>query len=274
MNKIFKSFKSSPKYSIKWNNYFNIYENLISKYKNKKITLVEIGVGDGGSLFMWRSFFGNKCRVIGIELNPEAKKLKKNGFEIYIGDQSDKKFWKKFYKKVGKIDLLIDDGGHTNIQQITTLVESFKNIRDGGMIIIEDTHTSFMKKKGFGNPSKYSLINFSSSIIENLHRRNPNLIKKMNDFSKKIHSIEYFDSIVVFKINSKECKKTKNLQNNILLRKYFDDYRYKKNINLNETKKQTSKIKSFIKNKISKRSVPYKIYEKILISKYYNLLKK
>ena len=109
MSKIVKFFKSSPRYSIKWNNYFEIYENIFKKYVNKKITFVEIGIGNGGSLFMWRKFFGNKAKIIGIELNPDAKKLEKHGFEIYIGDQANPSF-EKFYKKIGKIDILLDDG--------------------------------------------------------------------------------------------------------------------------------------------------------------------
>ena len=84
MSKIVKFFKSSPRYSIKWNNYFEIYENIFKKYENKKIKFVEVGIGNGGSLFMWRKFFGNKAKIIGIELNPDAKILEKYVFEIYI----------------------------------------------------------------------------------------------------------------------------------------------------------------------------------------------
>ena len=135
MKKLLKYFKSSPKYSIKWNNYFGIYENIFKKYINKKITFVEVGIGSGGSLFMWRKFFGSKARIIGIELNPEAKKLERYGFKIFIGDQSDAKFWKTFYKKIGKIDVLVDDGGHRNIQQITSVMETLNNIKYGGKII-------------------------------------------------------------------------------------------------------------------------------------------
>jgi len=153
MKKLFKSFRTAPKYSIKWNNYFEIYENIFKKFVNKKITFVEIGIGDGGSLFMWKNFFGKKARIIGIELNPEAKKLEKFGFEIFIGNQSDPLFWRQFYNKVGKIDILLDDGGHKNIQQITSFMESYKFINPNGLIAIEDTHTSYMKKKGFNNPS-------------------------------------------------------------------------------------------------------------------------
>jgi len=272
VKKIFKSFKASPKYTIKWSNYFEIYEKLFKKFLNQKLTFVEIGVGNGGSLFMWKNFFGNKARIIGIELNPDAKKLEKFGFEIFIGDQADPLFWKKFYQKVGKIDILLDDGGHANLQQITTLVESINFIKPGGMIIIEDTHTSFMRDKGFKNPSKFSLINFTTLLIENIHRRNPMLKKEINFFSRKIQSIEYYDSIVVINISKNKLTKSKNLENNVKLRNLFDDFRYKKEKNIS-THKNDNIFLNLIKQKISKRSYLYRIYENSVIKKYIKLLK-
>ena len=56
--------------------------NIFSKYRNKEITFIEIGVLNGGSLFMWRDYFGPHARIIGIDLNPEIK-VGKDGFEIY-----------------------------------------------------------------------------------------------------------------------------------------------------------------------------------------------
>ena len=77
-------------------------KKLFSKYRDKKITFVEIGVLSGGSLFMWRNYFGKDARIIGVELNSEAKKFEKDGFEIFIGNQSDENFWKDFLKKLAK----------------------------------------------------------------------------------------------------------------------------------------------------------------------------
>ena len=273
MKNLKKSFKSSPKYSIKWSNYFEIYENLFKRFINKKITLVEVGIGNGGSLFMWRNYFGKKAKIIGIELNPEAKKLEKKGFKIFIGDQSNPDFWKKFYKKIGKIDILIDDGGHTNLQQITTLMESVNHINYDGMIIVEDTHTSFMNNKGFKNPSRFSFINFTSSLVEILHRRNPMIKKEPNYLSKKINSIEYYDSVVVINMAKKELIKSNNLENNKKLRIYFDDFRFKKE-SINENSKKGNFFLNYIKKKISKRSYLYRIYENNIIKKNLKIIKK
>ena len=258
MKKLIKSFKNAPKYSIKWSNYFEIYENLFKKFVNKKITFVEIGIGNGGSLFMWKKFFGKNARIIGIELNPDAKKLEKFGFEIFIGDQSDPFFWKKFYKKVGKIDVLLDDGGHKNIQQITSFMESYNNINQNGIIVVEDTHTSYMKKKGFKNPSNYSFINFCNLIIENLHRRNPSANKSLNILSKKVDSIYFYDSIVSINFGQfKKLNQTRLLENNKKLRNYFIDFRHKGNFIKTINKFE----KSF--GKIDESSITYKLIRKL-----------
>ncbi len=81
---------------------------------------------------MWRDFLGDKARIIGIDLNPEAVKWQKFGFEIYIGDQSDFQFWNEFYESVGNVDVILDDGGHKNHQQMTTILASTAHINNGG----------------------------------------------------------------------------------------------------------------------------------------------
>ena len=56
----FSAYKKSPYRSIKHTTYFSVYDHLFSKFRNKKIVFVEIGVLAGGSLFMWRNFLDQK----------------------------------------------------------------------------------------------------------------------------------------------------------------------------------------------------------------------
>ena len=221
-NKLFQIYKNLKYVTLKCDTYFHAYEEMFHKYIGKKITFVEIGVLQGGSLFMWREYFGKDARIIGIDLHPNAKQLEKHGFEIFIGSQSDVNFWKDFYAKVGKIDILLDDGGHVNDQQIITISESVNNVNDGGIIVTEDTHTSYFKK--FGNPSKYSLINYSKYLIDVVNSRFVEAkIKTNNDFRKKIYSISFYESFVAFKINSKKCiDATKLMNSGEHMYKFFD----------------------------------------------------
>ena len=195
-SKVYESFLKSPYSSLKVSTYFNVYDQLLSKYRDKSIVFLEIGILDGGSLFMWRDFFGPQARIIGVDLNPDAKKWEKEGFEIFIGDQSSAEFWKNTLNKIGKLDIVLDDGGHTYEQQIMTTESVIPFINDEGIIIIEDCHTSYMKKFGF---KKLSFINYAKHLIDNINKRYAEFNSKTSE--KRIWSIQFFESIVALHIN-------------------------------------------------------------------------
>jgi len=213
-----KLFYSSKLQSTKLSSYFEVYNKLFKPYVKRPITFVEVGVYGGGSLNMWKKYFHPKSRIIGIDLNPEALKLRSKGFEIFIGDQGDSNFWMELFKKIGKIDILLDDGGHTDAQQIQTLISAIPQINSGGIIAIEDVHASYLTE--FGNPSKYSFINYCKKIIDVMNYRYINLKNFNNDqnkifklFQKNIFSINFFESFIVFHIDGKKCINSKILRN-------------------------------------------------------------
>ena len=205
-------FYSSKNKSTKWKKYFPIYEKLFERYRNEEITFVEIGVLDGGSLEIWKKYFGKKSRIIGIDSNPECKKFENQDHEIFIGSQSDPKFWHNFYNQIGHVDIMLDDGGHTNDQQIITLIESIKYIKDGGLHVVEDVHSSYQKH--YGNPYKYSFINFSKKTIDDINSTFPNNKNFYYSLKKSIYSVEFFESIVAFKIDKKLCDQNTLIENN------------------------------------------------------------
>ena len=257
-SQLFKHFKNSEYRSLKHTNYFYVYDNLFKNFINKNKIFVEVGVSNGGSLFMWKNFFGPNARVIGIDFNPTAKKWEKYGFEIYIGNQADPEFWKSFYEKVGKIDILVDDGGHTNAQQIQTLHNSYNNINDGGIIVMEDVHTSYFKE--FGNPSAYSFINFSYNIVNKINNRF--FDKRYNfNYQDRIHKVEFYESLVVFHIDFEKCKKSEPIDNNGKALN-ADDYRLM-DIKIFST---VDKLKKLLRKIFSE-----KIY--LSLKKYYSLFK-
>ena len=44
-------------------------------------------------------FVGADARIIGIDMNPAAVKWRQEGFEIFIGSQSDPNFWDNLSQK-------------------------------------------------------------------------------------------------------------------------------------------------------------------------------
>jgi hypothetical protein len=209
---IYQSYMRSPYLSRKHSSYFRAYTELFERYRNTDVTFVEIGVMDGGSLFMWRDYLGPKARIIGIELNPRAKRWQQDGFEIFIGSQSDPKFWQSFFKSVGPVDVVLDDGGHTFDQQIFTVHSCIPNVRDGGMIVVEDTHTSYYRE--FGYPSKYSFIEWTKRLIDNINSRSQSVDVSRLPYKRGIYSITIFESMVCFSIRPRECHDSHSTSNN------------------------------------------------------------
>ena len=94
----------------------------------------------GGSLEMWRQYFGEGCHIYGVDIAEVCKEYDDEHTTIFIGDQEDRSFWGKFKIKVPRVDILIDDGGHTIGQQIVILEEMLPHIHPGGIYLCEDIH--------------------------------------------------------------------------------------------------------------------------------------
>lgn len=115
------------------------------------MTILEIGVFKGGSLQMWKHYFdaaNHNVKVYGIDINPDCKALEEENIEIFIGSQEDREFLRSVKEQIGKVDILIDDGGHTMDQQIITFEELFDLVSEDGIYLCEDLHTSYMEAYG------------------------------------------------------------------------------------------------------------------------------
>ena len=182
----------------KWEHYFEVYDRYFSKYRNTEVIFVEIGVYQGGSLQMWKQYFGPKAKIYGIDINPECKKFEDEQIEIIIGDQENKDFLESLKSRMPKIDILLDDGGHTMKQQINTFEVLFEYIKQDGIYMCEDVHTSYWNgyKGGFKKTSTF--IEYSKNIIDDLHAWYSESKKlKISTFTRSIKAIHFYNSIVV-----------------------------------------------------------------------------
>jgi hypothetical protein len=122
----------------KWGHYFDIYHRHFQKFVGKEVRLLEVGIFSGGSLAMWKRYFGPQCLVYGIDLQSECKAYEDDRTKVFIGDQGDRSFWRRFREEVKNIDIVIDDGGHLPEQQIVTFEETVPYLRPGGVYLCED----------------------------------------------------------------------------------------------------------------------------------------
>lgn len=153
----------------KWHHYFDIYHNHFRRFLGRPVKLLEIGVNKGGSLQMWKHYFGPQVRIYGVDIEPRCKTLEEPQIEIFIGDQGDRQFLKRLREQIGAVDILIDDGGHEMEQQIVTFEELYGMVDEDGVYLVEDLHTSYREQwhGGLNQPSTF--IERAKRMIDSLH---------------------------------------------------------------------------------------------------------
>lgn len=200
MNDLEKYFEQNTgKLIHKWHHYFEIYDRHFSRFRNTEVNIVEFGVSHGGSLQMWKDYFGPKCRIYGVDINPHCKQLEEERVEIFIGDQENREFLKSLAAKIPKIDILIDDGGHTMTQQINTFEELFHRVDERGVYLCEDMHTSYWPKWEGGYRKPDTFVEYSKDFIDYInawHSMEKDRLD-VSDFTRHVHSLHYYDSILV-----------------------------------------------------------------------------
>ncbi len=195
--------------------YFDIYERYFSKYRGKDLNLLEIGVGSGGSVKMWKHYFTEKypdakVNIYGIDVNEKCKQFEKDGIKIFIGSQSDRNFLREIKKEIPKVDILIDDAGHITDEQIITFEEMFDHIKDDGIYWCEDIYTSYWPNFNGGYRSSTSFIEYTKNLIDYLHAswaiEGDDL--EVNSFTNTAYSIHYYDGIIVIEKKIKDPRYT------------------------------------------------------------------
>jgi hypothetical protein len=165
----------------KFNHYFDIYERHLSRFAGKPVHLVEVGVYSGGSLEMWRDYFGQHCRIYGVDIQKACEAYANEYTSIFIGDQSDPAFWTRFRHMVPTVDILIDDASHRPEHQIATLEAMLPHLRPGGVYICEDTH-------GLHN----GFTAYAHGLTKSL-----NAMDSVSPFQAAISSIHFYPYMVV-----------------------------------------------------------------------------
>jgi hypothetical protein len=154
-NPIYKWFMAHEKGRVawKWLHYFRIYDELFNRFRFKEdVVVLEIGSRDGGSLLMWRDYFGPGAKVHSIEINPEAYIFNDDRTRVFIGSQNNRTFLKEVVKAIGKVDIVIDDASHSSTDQLVSFDELYPAImKQESVYLIEDVVWDFQKSDQFNH---------------------------------------------------------------------------------------------------------------------------
>lgn len=160
--------------------------------------MIEIGVFGGGSLAMWREYFGKDSKIIGIDINPECKVHENDGVEIFIGSQNDPELIKQIFKKYPWVDIVLDDGSHMMHDMIASFELLYERIQPKGVYMVEDTHTCYWSEYGGGLREIGSFMEYSKGKLDELNAFHSRGVLPVSMFTKSTDHIAFYDSVVVF----------------------------------------------------------------------------
>lgn len=183
----------------KWMHYFEIYERHFAQFRNLPISLLEFGVLHGGSLQMWKHYFGPQAKIYGADINPRCAELAEEQITILLADQESRESLQNICKTLPPFDIIIDDGGHTMLQQTTTFEEIWGQLKIGGVYLIEDMHTSYWPSFGGGYKNPVNFVEYTKGLIDQLNAWHavPNSSLAVNEFTRTAFSMHYYDSVLV-----------------------------------------------------------------------------
>jgi len=201
------------KLMMKLTHYFSVYEKHLARFRGKPVRILEIGVYKGGSLDMWRSYFGQDAYLVGIDIFQEALSLAGTNTEIILADQSNRAELLKHFANRPQFDIILDDGGHHMHQQITSFETLFPLLGPDGVYLVEDVHTSYWSQFGGGLRKPKTFMEYAKNLTDYVnidHFREPDTLtldqNLKESVARELVSCSFYDSIVVFEKGDKTPK--------------------------------------------------------------------
>jgi hypothetical protein len=184
--------------------YQHAYELYLPALRHTSVKMMEIGLGcdmaygPGKSLDLWDRYFTHlNTSIFFIEYHHDcAKKWEhpRKRVTVDTGDQANVTFLNEFLNNHGfEYDIIIDDGGHTMVQQITSFQNLFPSLRSGGLYFLEDLQTSYWDGYGGGYLKPSTAIEYIKGLIDAFYGFGP-----ATDIIGHIQNINCFHEVCVF----------------------------------------------------------------------------
>jgi hypothetical protein len=116
-----------------------VYAELFAELRDRPVSMLEIGIERGGSLFHWAGFFTSPdTRILGLDLKvPELSFPER--VTTRVCDQNDTRTLARLAAEHGPFDIIIDDGAHFTVETRRCFDTLFTpSLKIGGWYVIED----------------------------------------------------------------------------------------------------------------------------------------
>lgn len=179
----------------KWVHYFDIYDRTLRHLRGTPVRLLEIGVYHGGGLDQLRAYLGPDAVLVGVDIDQSAADACAGRYQVAVGTQTDPEFLTSVVAEYGPFDVIIDDGGHTMAQQLITIETLFPLLADGGVFMVEDTHTSYWPEY---QDAEVTFMNWVKDRLDDINGYHHHTERELPVWTTMVTGVHVYDSIVVF----------------------------------------------------------------------------
>lgn len=193
--------------ALKWVHYFPAYSTQFAPYRKgfplpdgttRPLRFLEIGVWKGGSLEIWREYFGPDAVIYGIDIDPECSAFDGECANIRIGSQDDASFLREVVEEMGGIDIVLDDGSHIARHQRAAFDCLFPKVTDTGIYVVEDLHTSYWLRFGGGLRRRGAFVEVIKNVLDDLHHSHHGRARRVLPSGTGVGCVVVYDSIAFF----------------------------------------------------------------------------
>jgi hypothetical protein len=192
----------------KWWHYLEIYDRYFAPLRDgfpagdgarRPLRFLEIGVSFGGSLQLWRKYFGPDAVIAGIDRDPSCASVDDPDLIVRVGSQDDREFVESVVHEMGGVDVVVDDGSHRARASRGSFEFLFPRLPEGGLYLIEDVHTAYWRRRyGGGYRRRGTAIEMAKDLVDAIHRRYFRRAPRTHGVDPNdVYSVAFFDSVIV-----------------------------------------------------------------------------
>lgn len=148
---------------------------------------------------MWKRFFKNS-NIFGIDIF-DKNFCNERRIKTFQGSQNDEIFLNKVIQEIGSPDIVIDDGSHQSADVIKSFSILFKELKSGGIYVIEDLQTSYWEVNSRGHHwggskdinSTNTSMGFLKKLVDSLNWKEFEIENyEPNYYELNIYSIHFY----------------------------------------------------------------------------------
>jgi glycosyltransferase involved in cell wall biosynthesis len=198
-----------------WSAYLQEYDRILKPRRDEPLSLLEIGIQNGGCLELWAQYLPRAKQIVGCDINPDCRQLTFSDprVVVVVGDANSDEVERAITAIAPAFDVVIDDGSHRSSDIVKSFARYFPLLRDGGLFVIEDLHCSYWQEfeGGLFHPhSAMTYLKRLADVVNHEHwgvpRQRGELLASISEHYgvqlseqelSRIHSVEFSNSMCV-----------------------------------------------------------------------------